>query len=43
MGLAVAIPGMLVNGALHRKQRDIELELAQMKDILCSEQPAGRP
>lgn len=41
MGLAVAIPGLVVNGALHRKQKDIELELAQMKDMLCSEQPAG--
>ncbi len=37
MGLAVAIPGLLVNGILQRRQRDIELELAQMKDILCSE------
>jgi biopolymer transport protein ExbB len=42
MGLAVAIPGLVVNGALHRKQRDIELELAQMKDILCAEQSAER-
>lgn len=41
MGLAVAIPGLIVNGALYRKQKDIELELAQMKDILCAEQPAG--
>jgi biopolymer transport protein ExbB len=39
MGLAVAIPGLIVNGMLHRKQKDIELELAQLKDILCSEQP----
>ncbi|MDZ4728761.1 MAG: MotA/TolQ/ExbB proton channel family protein [Xanthomonadales bacterium] len=42
MGLAVAIPGLIVNGALHRKQLDIELELAQMKDILCAEQSARR-
>jgi biopolymer transport protein ExbB len=42
MGLAVAIPGLVVNGALQRKQRDIELELAQMKDILCAEQSAKR-
>lgn len=41
MGLAVAIPGLVVNGALHRKQKDIELELAQMKDILCAEEPTG--
>ena len=42
MGLAVAIPGLVVNGALQRKQKDIEMELAQLKDILCAEnQPAG--
>jgi biopolymer transport protein ExbB len=37
MGLAVAIPGLIVNGVLHRRQKDIELQLAQLKDILCSE------
>lgn len=37
MGLAVAIPGLIVNGILQRRQKDMELELAQMKDILCSE------
>ncbi|MEJ8568423.1 MotA/TolQ/ExbB proton channel family protein [Elongatibacter sediminis] len=37
MGLAVAIPGLIVNGMLHRKQKDIELELAQLKDMLCSD------
>jgi biopolymer transport protein ExbB len=40
MGLAVAIPGLIVNGALQRRQRNIELELAQLKDILCSDAPA---
>lgn len=39
MGLAVAIPGLIVNGILQRKQKDIEMELAQLKDILCAEQP----
>jgi len=41
MGLAVAIPGLIVNGVLMRRQKNIELELAQLKDILCSE-PTGR-
>ncbi len=36
MGLAVAIPGMIVNGILNRRQKDLELELAQIKDLLCS-------
>jgi len=36
MGLAVAIPGMIVNGILNRRQLDLELELAQIKDLLCS-------
>ena len=38
MGLAVAIPGLIVNGALQRRQKDIELELAQLKDMLCARQ-----
>lgn len=40
MGLAVAIPGLIVNGLLQRKQRELLLELAQLKDILCSESKA---
>ena len=36
MGLAVAIPGMIVSGILNRRQLDLELELAQIKDLLCS-------
>jgi len=38
MGLAVAIPGLIVNGALQRRQKNIELELAQLKDMLCARQ-----
>lgn len=37
MGLAVAIPGLIVNGMLTRRQKNIEIELAQMKDILVAE------
>lgn len=37
MGLAVAIPGLVVNGMLERKQRELLLELAQLKDILCGD------
>jgi biopolymer transport protein ExbB len=37
MGLAVSIPGLIVNGILTRRQKDIELELAQIKDILCTD------
>ncbi len=37
MGLAVAIPGLLVKGMLDRKQKQIQLELAQIKDILCGD------
>jgi biopolymer transport protein ExbB len=36
MGLAVAIPGLIVNGVLQRWQKNIDIELAQLKDILCS-------
>lgn len=42
MGLAVAIPGLIVNGVLQRRQKNIELELAQMKDILCAEPLKGQ-
>lgn len=36
MGLAVAIPGLIINGFLERRQRTMNLELAQIKDILTS-------
>ena len=36
MGLAVAIPGLIVNGVLVRRQKNIEIELAQLKDILVA-------
>ena len=36
MGLAVAIPGLLAKGWLDRRETELELELAQIKDIVCS-------
>lgn len=36
MGLAVAIPGLIINGFLERRQRAMNMELAQIKDVLCS-------
>ncbi len=35
MGLVVAIPGALIQGMLNRKQLSLEMELAQIKDLLC--------
>jgi biopolymer transport protein ExbB len=40
MGLAVAIPGLIVNGVLSRRQKNIQIELAQLKDILVAEYKA---
>lgn len=37
-GLAVAIPGLLVNGYLNRKKLRIEMDLAQIKDLLSVRQ-----
>ncbi|MCB1581960.1 MAG: MotA/TolQ/ExbB proton channel family protein [Marinicella sp.] len=39
MGLAVSIPGLIVNGILDKKQRQLEIEMAQLKDYLCSPIP----
>ncbi len=36
MGLVVAVPGVIAKGILDRKQLQMENELAQIKDILCS-------
>ncbi|WAK01439.1 MotA/TolQ/ExbB proton channel family protein [Methylobacter sp. YRD-M1] len=37
MGLSVAIPGVLAKSVLDRKQRRIQAELEQAKDLLCLE------
>lgn len=36
-GLAVAIPGMLFHSVLHKKQRKIERELMQIRELLCTQ------
>ncbi len=41
MGLAVAIPGLLVKGYLDRQQNRLELELAQIKDLLTGNKVAA--
>ena len=41
MGLAVAIPGLVVGRILDRRQRQIEQELEQIKDLFCMQ--AGHP
>lgn len=36
MGLAVAIPGLIVGGILDKRASEIRHDLAQVKDILCA-------
>ncbi len=36
MGLAVAVPGMVAGRVLDRREKQLEMELAQVKDILCA-------
>lgn len=43
MGLAVAIPGLIVGGMLEKRAAVIRLELAQVKDILCARVQQGSP
>jgi len=43
MGLAVAIPGLIVGGMLEKRAAVIRLELAQVKDILCTRVQQGSP
>jgi biopolymer transport protein ExbB len=37
LGLVVAVPGLIVGRILDKKAANMELELEQIKDILCSE------
>ncbi|MCU0663291.1 MAG: MotA/TolQ/ExbB proton channel family protein [Myxococcota bacterium] len=41
MGLAVSIPGVIVGGALERRQDVLEQELDKLKDILCTRYAGG--
>ncbi|NBB93466.1 MAG: MotA/TolQ/ExbB proton channel family protein [Gammaproteobacteria bacterium] len=43
MGLAVAIPGLIIGGMLEKRAAVIRLELAQVKDILCARVQQGSP
>lgn len=43
LGLAVAIPGLIVNGLIERRAQEMSVELAQIKDILCSGETAAQP
>ena len=38
MGLIVAVPGVIAKSILDRRERQIRLDLAQIKDLLCTEQ-----
>ena len=40
MGLIVAVPGVIARSILDRRQRQIHLDLAQIKDLLCTELPS---
>ena len=42
MGLAVAIPGLVVGGMLEKRASVIRAELAQVKDILCARAQSER-
>ncbi len=39
MGLAVAIPGLIVKGFLDKQEQRLRMELAQIKDLLLSQRP----
>jgi len=43
MGLTVAIPGLLAHSILNRKQQQIELDLVQVKDLLCHQIHSHHP
>lgn len=40
LGLAIAIPGLLISRTIDKRQQRIEVDLIQIKDILCSQTDA---
>jgi len=38
LGLAIAIPGLMISRIVDKRQQNIEIDLLQIKDILCSQQ-----
>jgi len=38
LGLVVAVPGLVVGRLIDRKSKIMELELEQIKDIVCSDE-----
>lgn len=38
MGLAVAVPGLIAGRILDRKEQQLSMEIAQIKDILCTDE-----
>lgn len=36
MGLAISIPGLLIGRMIERKERDIAVELDQIRDLVCA-------
>jgi biopolymer transport protein ExbB len=43
MGLVVAVPGLIAKSILDRRQFQMEMDLAQIKDILCSSPTEPQP
>jgi biopolymer transport protein ExbB len=42
-GLTVAIPGLILRGLLERRQRVIETQMEEVKDLICAQTGKGAP
>ncbi len=40
-GLTVAIPGLIIHGLLERRQRVLETQIEEVKNLLCDQPPKG--